>query len=186
MHPAGLVLAAGAGRRMGGPKAVLVDESGERWVDRAVRTLHEGGCAPVIVVLGAAVVDVPGATVAIATDWAEGMGASLRAGLAAVAQHAPRATAAVIALVDQPDLASEAVRRVGAAAATASDAGVAAMAVYAGHRGHPVALSRSIWSEVAALAQDDRGARDWLATHPERVIEVDCTGLGSDRDVDSR
>lgn len=186
MQLAGLVLAAGAGRRMGGPKAVLVDESGERWVDRAVRTLREGGCAPIVVVLGAAIVEVPDALVTVADDWAEGMGASLRTGLTALVEQAPQAAAAVIVLVDQPDLAPEAIRRVGAAAGSGSSVGVAAMAVYAGHRGHPVALGRSIWGEVAALAQGDRGARDWLAAHPDRVVEVDCTGFGSDRDVDTR
>lgn len=174
---------------MGGPKAVLVDESGERWVDRAVRILREGGCAPVLVVLGAAVVDVPDAVVTVAANWADGMGASLRTALTVLPEHAPDATAAVIVLVDQPDLTPEAVRRVGAAASdvpTGSLPDKAAMAVYAGRRGHPVALGRATWSEVAAVASGDRGARDWLAAHPDRVIEVDCDGLGSDRDVDTR
>ena len=131
-------------------------------------------------------VEVPGALVTVADDWTEGMGASLRAGLTALAEQAPQAAAAVIVLVDQPDLDPEAIRRVGAAAGSGSSVGVAAMAVYAGHRGHPVALGRSIWEEVAALAQGDRGARDWLAAHPDRVVEADCSGFGSDRDVDTR
>src|SRR5918999_150312 len=50
---AGLLLAAGEGRRFGRPKA-LVEFAGERLVDRGVRTLREAGCGPVVVVMGAA------------------------------------------------------------------------------------------------------------------------------------
>ncbi|MBW3646237.1 MAG: NTP transferase domain-containing protein, partial [Actinobacteria bacterium] len=46
---AGLLLAAGQGRRMGGPKALL-EVAGERLVRRGIRLLDEGGCAPVVVV----------------------------------------------------------------------------------------------------------------------------------------
>ena len=56
----GLVLAAGAGRRLGGPKARVV-VAGERLVDRAVRVLREGGLRSRLVVLGAWVGEVPGA-----------------------------------------------------------------------------------------------------------------------------
>ena len=83
MGVAGLVLAAGEGRRFGGPKAPVVID-GERLVDRAVRVLREGGCEPVYVVLGAWVGEVPGAIVVVNPDWAEGMGSSLRAGLGAM------------------------------------------------------------------------------------------------------
>ena len=53
MRVAGLVLAAGEGRRLGGPKALLVID-GERLVDRTVRVLYDAGCTPVYVVAGAA------------------------------------------------------------------------------------------------------------------------------------
>ncbi len=88
MTVAGLLLAGGAGRRFGGPKA-LVRLDGELLVERGVRLLRDGGCAPVVVVLGAqaervrAVAELP--IVVVAEDWATGMGASLRAGLAALA-----------------------------------------------------------------------------------------------------
>ena len=77
--PLGLVLAAGAGQRMGGPKAPLA-VAGQRLVDRAVRVLREGGCDPVLVVLGAWVGDVPGAEVVVNADWASGLGSSLEPG----------------------------------------------------------------------------------------------------------
>ena len=83
---AGVLLAAGGGRRYGMPKA-LVGEG--EWLRRAVGALVEGGCDPAVVVLGAsaerAAALVPsGARVVVAPGWDEGMGASLRAGLAAL------------------------------------------------------------------------------------------------------
>jgi CTP:molybdopterin cytidylyltransferase MocA len=105
--PAGLLLAAGEGSRLGRPKA-LVEIDGVRLVDRGVRMLHEAGCTPIIVVTGAARVDVAGAVVVHNPDWRTGMGSSLRAGLSALAPDCP---AVVIALVDQPKVTADAVRR---------------------------------------------------------------------------
>ncbi|WP_326569256.1 nucleotidyltransferase family protein [Amycolatopsis rhabdoformis] len=90
---AGLLLAAGAGRRFGGPKA-LVELDGEPLVRRALRTLTDAGCAPVRVVVGAAADEVrklvPDPVQAIhAEGWEGGMGASLKAGLAGLAAQFP-------------------------------------------------------------------------------------------------
>ena len=85
MTTTGLLLAAGAGRRMGRPKALVED-----WLVRAVGVLRDGGCAQVVVVLGAAadearlLLEGQDVEVVVAGDWDEGMGASLRAGLAAL------------------------------------------------------------------------------------------------------
>lgn len=172
MTVAGLLLAAGAGSRYGGPKA-LVELDGERLVDRGVRLLRDGGCDPVVVVLGAAVVDVPGARVVVAPDWENGMSASLRAGLAAVA-----ADAVVVALVDQPWVGVDAVRRL--VCASGADA---AVACYDGEPRNPVLLARSVWPELDL--HGDAGARDWLRAHPSRVQLIDCTGTGSPADIDT-
>ena len=88
---------------MGGPKA-LVELDGEPLVRRALRVLADGGCAPCVVVLGAAADAVrailPADVTAVeAPDWAEGMGASLRAGLAALP---PDVDAVLVHLVDLP------------------------------------------------------------------------------------
>src|SRR5262245_50082131 len=105
--PAGLLLAAGAGSRLGMPKA-LIEIGGIRLVDRGVRMLHEAGCTPIVVVTGAARVDVAGAVIVYNPGWRTGMGSSLRAGLSALAPDCP---AVVIALVDQPNVTAEAVLR---------------------------------------------------------------------------
>ena len=181
MTTAGLLLAAGAGRRLGRPKA-LVELAGRTLVDHGVGLLREAGCDPVLVVLGAQAAQVPpvaGADTIVATEWAEGLGASLRAGLTALS--ATDVTACVVALVDQPEVGVEAVRRLIAAGAGQG----AAVATYDGQPRNPVLLSRQVWTEVAALAVGDVGARAWLRAHPERVLAVPCDDTGSPRDVDT-
>ena len=178
-HPvAGIVLAAGAGRRFGGPKA-LVELDGERLVDRAVRLLRTGGCDPIVVVAGAVPLVVDGAFVVENTDWRTGMGSSLRRGLAAVPLGCE---AAVIALVDQPYVGSEAVRRLISAHETGARA---AVATYGGRRRNPVLLARSTWEDVSMLAYGDVGARRYLEANPGDVVEVPGDGTGDPRDIDT-
>jgi len=172
---AGLVLAAGEGRRFGGPKAPYVLE-GERLVDRAVRVLAEAGCEPVVVVLGAWIGDVPGADVVENPEWSEGMGSSLRAGLAALSERAD-VDRAVVALVDLPGLSAEAVARVRGADARL------AQASYAGVPGHPVLLGLEHWAGVSASAHGDRGARDYLREHPPLLVEVGDVAAPDDLDT---
>ena len=175
---AGLVLAAGAGRRFGRPKA-LVTWRGRTLVEHAVALLADGGCDPVVVVLGAGADEVPpprGAGTVVNPAWDSGMGSSLRAGLAAVA-----GSDVVVTLVDTPLLGPASVRRLLAARIPE---GGAAVATYAGEWGHPVLLSTGAAAEVAATATGDRGARGWLRDHRGKVSEVPCDGTGDPRDVD--
>ena len=69
----GLVLAAGAVSRYGGPKALA---AGGHWLRTAVGALREGGCATVVVVLGATgpAIALPDGVQSIwAADWARGV-----------------------------------------------------------------------------------------------------------------
>ena len=183
MTVAGLLLAAGAGRRMGGPKA-LVELGGEPLVRRGVRLLRDGGCTPVVVVVGAAAADVRplcgGAEVVEAEHWATGMGASLRAGLEALS--GTQATACVVALVDQPLVTPAAVARLRAAHESGA---LAAVAAYDGRPRNPVLLGRAAWAGVAAAALGDEGARGWLRAHPDDVTAVDCSDVGAPDDLDT-
>jgi CTP:molybdopterin cytidylyltransferase MocA len=170
---------------MGRPKA-LVELAGEPLVRRALDVLAKGGCAPLVVVVGAADADVravlpPGATAIYAEDWAEGMGASLRAGLAALAGLDPPPDAALVHLVDLPGVTAEAVARLAEAGT-----GPAALvrAAYAGRPGHPVVLGRSHWAGVRAAAVGDAGARAYLAAHPELRL-VECADVADPADVDT-
>jgi CTP:molybdopterin cytidylyltransferase MocA len=181
----GLLLAAGAGRRMGTPKALVSDARGS-WLLRGVTTLRAGGCHRVTVVLGAeaeraaALLDgLPEEPrVVVAEDWAEGMGASLRAGMLAVTDSTDGFV--MVSLVDLPDLVPEVVARV---FATAGRPGALARASYEGVPGHPVLLGRDHWPGVLESARGDRGARDYLAGRD--VLLVECGDLATGRDVDS-
>ncbi|PWR13648.1 molybdopterin-guanine dinucleotide biosynthesis protein A [Micromonospora sicca] len=183
MRLAGLVLAAGAGRRFGMPKA-LVRHHGRLLVERAIEVAVAAGCAPVVVVLGAAAADIRavaelGAAVVVDNpDWESGMGSSLRAGLAALA--ATDASAAVVLLVDMPGVTAAAARRVGSLA----DADALAMAGYGERRGHPVLLGRSHWTGIARTAIGDVGARPYLRRHAAEVQVVSCVDVADDGDID--
>jgi CTP:molybdopterin cytidylyltransferase MocA len=178
----GLLLAAGAGRRMGMPKALVRDDEGS-WLVRAVTTLRTGGCSAVTVVLGAEAARarrlLQGAevTVVVADDWAEGMGASLRAGLRALSRSS--GPGAVVSLVDLPDLVPEVVSRV---AAAGPEPASLARATYDGVPGHPVLLGRDHWPGVIRSAVGDQGARAYLASRDVTLVE--CGDLASGHDLD--
>jgi CTP:molybdopterin cytidylyltransferase MocA len=180
---AGLVLAAGGGRRYGGPKA-LVRLEGQLLVERAVATVRDGGCVPVVVVLGASAAQVREtaslgeATTVDNPSWRTGMGSSLRVGLSALADL--DVVAAVVVLVDMPGVTAPAVSRLAALA----DPGALAMAGYAGRRGHPVLLGRDHWAGVGMLAMGDVGARPYLTAHAAAVQVVPCDDVADDADLD--
>jgi CTP:molybdopterin cytidylyltransferase MocA len=163
------------------PKA-LVRHRGSLFVEHAAEVLHAGGCAPVVVVLGAAAADVratatlPGSSLVDNPEWTTGMGSSLRAGLAALA--GTDAVAAVILPVDTPGVTAAAVRRFVALASPEA----LARASYDGRPGHPVLIGRDRWPAVAALAEGDAGARPYLSRH--EVRDVPCADVARGEDVD--
>lgn len=179
---AGLVLAAGGGRRYGMPKALVAYE-GKLLVERAAETLRRADVALSVVVLGASAPEVLAratglpATV-INPDWASGLGSSLRVGLEAL--RGTSATATVVLLVDMPHVTAAAVRRV--AALAADDALV--MGGYDTRRGHPVLLGRNHWAGVIATATGDHGARDYLRAHADQVRVVPVDDVADDFDLD--
>lgn len=175
---------------MGTPKALVHDDDGTSWLRRSVAVLREGGCAEVVVVLGAAADEarllVPGERVVEAADWAEGMGASLRAGLRHLVgtDEAGAPEAVVVSLVDLPDVGAEVVARLLAdPAGAARGAQALARAAYDGVPGHPVLLGRAHWEGVVAAASGDRGARDYLAARPVALVECGDLATGADRDT---
>lgn len=179
----GLLLAAGAGSRMGQPKALVRDPDGTQWLRRAVTVLQEGGCGEVTVVLGAgaaeaaALLEDTGAAAVVSERWSEGMSASLRTGLESLSGS--EALAAVVMLVDLPDVTAAVVRHV-ASQVTGPDQ--LARASYDGRPGHPVVIGRDHWTAVADQVSGDRGAIDYLARHGVRDIECGDLATGRDRD----
>jgi CTP:molybdopterin cytidylyltransferase MocA len=175
---AGVLLAAGEGSRLGGPKA-LVEVAGKRLVDRGVALLRDGGTAPVVVVTGAVDVPLLGVITVHNPDWRSGMGSSLATGLGALPDTC---AAAVVALVDQPLIGPGVVQRL--IAAYLDGAGIA-VASYDGKPRNPVLMARDEWAGVLAMATGDVGARPYLQAHPDRVTAVECGDIGRPDDVDT-
>jgi CTP:molybdopterin cytidylyltransferase MocA len=175
---AGVLLAAGEGSRLGQPKA-LVEAGGRSLASLGVTMLRSGGADPVIVVTGAAAVNVPGALLVHNPAWRSGMGSSMAAGLAAVPGHCE---AAVLALADQPLVGPGAVQRLIRAF---RDGASVAVAAYEGQPRNPVLIARAHWPQAVALATGDVGARPFLRAHPELVTLVECADTGRPDDVDT-
>ena len=178
MTTAGLVLAAGEGKRFGGPKAPYVHD-GERLVDRAVAVLANAGCNPVFVVLGAWLGEVPSATVLENPDWSTGMGSSLQVGLKHLNAESD-IDEVVVSLVDLPGLTSEAVARI------VNTPGDIVVAAYDTKRGHPVKFASSTWPELIKSATGDQGARSYIAEHPDQIVLVEVGDVATGEDMDVR
>ena len=188
---AGVLLAAGEGSRFGQPKA-LVELNGQTLAERGVGLLRAGGADPILVVTGAAPVELDGTLTVDNPQWRTGMGSSLRAALHALAGTAigtatgsaigPEVGAVVVALADQPLVGAEAVARLIAAY---RDGASVAVAAYDGRPRNPVLLAREHWPEVIATATGDQGARTFLRTRSDLVTLVECGDTGRPDDIDT-
>jgi CTP:molybdopterin cytidylyltransferase MocA len=182
---AGLLLAAGGGRRLGGRAKALIEWEGAPLVERAALALRAAGCKPVHVVLGADESRVrerarlAGCVLVSNPGWETGMGSSLRAGLASLAGTGT--DAALVTLVDQPGVGAAAMARVRAACRSA---GTLAAATYDGRRGHPVLIGAEHFAAVARLARGDEGARGYLRGHQAGLVLVECGDVADPADID--
>ncbi|RAJ69275.1 nicotine blue oxidoreductase [Streptomyces sp. Amel2xB2] len=183
---AGLLLAAGGGRRLGGRPKALLPLRGRPLVEHAVRTLRSGGCERVHVVLGAAAgqvrarAELSGCTVLDNPYWESGMGTSLRLGLDSLTGTGT--DAALVLLVDQPGIGAGAVGRV---RVLGRSPGVLAAAAYGGRRGHPVLFGADHWPGIAKSAEGDQGAREYLRTHADEIELVECGDIADPADIDT-
>jgi nicotine blue oxidoreductase len=198
-----VVLAAGAGTRLGkGPKALL-PYRGRPLVEAIAGALLDGGCRNVVVVLGAGAPDVSAIAeldryrTVVNKDWPSGMGSSFLLGNAT----ADPGDHLLIALVDQPGLTLRTVGRLLAAhrpgriTAAAYGAGGADGAGDTGgpdggqegrlQRGHPLLIDVVLREAVAGTVTGDSGARAFLQAHPELVDEVDCSDQSTGEDIDT-
>jgi CTP:molybdopterin cytidylyltransferase MocA len=158
---AAVVLAAGEATRFGAPKQRIL-------LPAVLERLGRTSVYEIVVVQGAYVLEPTSARVVDCDEWARGPGASLRCGLAALAEDVE---AAVIVLADGPKLAPEAVERV---LTTWRERGGIVAASYRGVRGHPLVLGRAEWDGIP-----DDGLRD------RPVLLVPCDDLGAPGDVDT-
>jgi CTP:molybdopterin cytidylyltransferase MocA len=172
MRIAAVVLAAGEGRRVGGPKALLRIR-GESFLARACRLLARPPVDDLVVVLGHDAARVrteaglPAAAHVVENPrYQEGMLGSILRGLDAAERLG--ADAVLLHPVDHPRVAPE---TVDAVAAALRDGAVVAVPSHEGRRGHPGGFSRAAWPALRA-ASPERGARAVLADHPEWVRHV--------------
>ncbi len=205
---AGVLLAAGAGSRFGGsgPPKVLHPFRGRPLLTWPLAALRDGGVERVVVVLGARADEVAtgvnfgDAEIVGCAEWAEGLSASLRAGVRAANDRSGSpgvptadtkrpgptaddgADAVVIALADQPLLDARAIARL--IAARAPSQLDALRATYAGVPGHPMLLESSTFSAIARLA-GDTGARALFDDPATRTGLIACDGLGRPDDGDT-
>lgn len=177
------MLAAGAGRRFGGGK-LLAPLAGAPLIRRSAEALCSAGFAEVLVVTGADSAAITAALaglpcrIILAPDWEEGMAASLRAGIAALA---PDAVGVFIFLGDMP-LAPAAL--CDELAVLAEQAGYAARPVLAGKPGHPAAFTHAAFPDLAGLS-GDAGAGGLLAARTSGFAYLDTDEAGALIDVDA-
>jgi molybdenum cofactor cytidylyltransferase len=176
------VLAAGAARRFGGVK-LLAPFAGAPLIRRTAEAVCDGGFGEVLVVTGAespaisAALDGLPCRIIPAPEWREGMAASLRAGIAALA---PDTDGAFVFLGDMPLVP---VGLCESLADMAKGAGYAARPIVGGKPGHPAAFTHTAFADLAALS-GDAGANRLLAGH-EGVAYLETEDEGALIDIDA-
>ncbi|MGD0443392.1 MAG: nucleotidyltransferase family protein [Edaphobacter sp.] len=155
-----LVLAAGASKRLGEPKQLVVI-GGETLLERTVRVAREAGCSPVVVVVGADYVQVLansvlGDVVTVINDrWEEGMASSIRLGVRTLEFVAKGAEGVLLMTCDQPALTVEHLSRLMLRAEVKASR-------YAGKNGVPAFFPKEYFGSLMEL-KGDVGARELLA-----------------------
>jgi len=181
-HVTGILLAAGRSERFGGNKLLAPLPDGVPLAVRAARTLKTV-LPEVLAVVSPGDTELShtlvreGLMVQECADAVRGMGHSLACGVAAT----PDAGAWIIALADMPAIQASTFRAV--AQALADGAELVAPA-YGGRRGHPVGFGAG-WRNWLLALEGDRGARDLLAAHADRLMLIEVDDPGILRDVDT-
>jgi molybdenum cofactor cytidylyltransferase len=176
-----LLLAAGISRRWGEGNKLLAPIDGEPMVRRTAESLLKSKIRPVFVVTGheradieAVLRDLP-LSLHYAADYADGMSASLKSGVAAAAAL----DGVLVCLGDMPFVRPETFARL----AEAYTGQAAIFPTHDGERGNPVLLGRSLFADIQRLAGDE-GARTLLKAIPEQVAEIAVDDPGILRDID--
>jgi molybdenum cofactor cytidylyltransferase len=186
---AGVVLAAGAGRRFGGGKQ-LAELDGRPLLEHALSAAAavESGLDRRFVVLGAnaerilATIDMHGHEVVLCTDWQEGLAASVRSGV--IAARAAGAEAILITLGDQPRVGAEAIARVLDARGGPDGSSGAVRGSYEGVPGHPALLEGRLFDALLAV-RGDEGARGVFKSANTHLVPCDDVAVPTDVDLPS-
>jgi molybdenum cofactor cytidylyltransferase len=183
---AAVVLAAGRSTRKGGPHKLIAEIAHRPLVRIAAEEALASRAKPVIVVTGHQRPEVEQAlaglpvTIVHNPDFAQGLGTSLRTGIAAVP---PEADAAIVCLGDMPHVDAGLVDRLIGAFDPARGA-LVVVPTFEGKRGNPVLWSRRFFPDLMAV-EGDVGARHLIGRYPEAVVEVAVDDRGAFVDIDT-
>ena len=183
---AAVVLAAGRSTRMGGPNKLLADIARRPLVRIAAEEALASRAKPVIVVTGHQREQVETALAGLPVqfvhnpDFADGLGTSVRAGIAAVPADAD---GAIVCLGDMPQVDAGLIDRL-IAAFDPDQGALVVMPTFEGRRGNPVLWSRRFFPDLTAI-EGDVGARHLIGRYSEAVVEVPLAGKAALVDVDT-
>jgi molybdenum cofactor cytidylyltransferase len=181
---AAIVLAAGMSRRMGTPKQLL-RLGGKSLLEHTLSSVRGSGVDEIVLVLGASADEVrrqlatDGLRVVVNPDFQQGMGTSLRTGLAAVSASM---RGALIVLADQPFVRSSTLDQM--IAYREKHTPQILIPLYRGFRGNPVLLDRSVFPELMNLT-GDIGCRAIFGSHTESIHKLAVDDPGILLDIDS-
>ena len=183
---AALVLGAGRSSRMGGPNKLLAEINGKPLIRIVTEQALASHARPVFVVTGHQRDRVEAALAGLPVrfvnnpHFADGLGTSLKAGIAALPADVD---GAIVCLGDMPQVDAALIDRL-TAAIDPDKGALVAVPVIDGKRGNPVVWSRRFFSDLMAV-EGDIGARYLIARHAEAVVEVPVEGTAALTDVDT-
>ncbi len=180
----GIVLAAGRSSRMGEPKQLLA-LGGKILLQRTLENVRASQAQDIVLVLGFAAeaitsqLSTEGVKVVINPDHQQGMGTSLRTGVAALD---PQTRAALVVLADQPFVSPATLDQI--INQYRESEGQIVIPMYRGFRGNPVLLDRSVFPEVMSLS-GDIGCRAIFGDHLDGIVKVAVDDIGILLDIDT-
>lgn len=184
-----VILAAGAGRRLGGvAKALLPVPGGHTFLSAIAESAAFAGVGDIVVVVGPPfAAEVATHARALALEVAvnpapeRGMASSVEVGFAWAQSHASD-DSALLWPVDHPSVSPRVVADLGTGL---GDEAVVAIPSFRGRSGHPVLCARSLWPELAACSEEDEGARSVMRRHRDGTVWIPVSEPGVIRDVDT-
>ena len=183
---AAVVLGAGKSSRMGGPNKLLAEIGGRPLLRIVVEQALKSQARPVIVVTGHQRERVEAVLAGLAVkfvhnpNFAEGLGTSLKAGIAALPAEVD---GAIVCLGDMPQVDAGLIDRL-IGTLDPDKGALIVVPTIDGKRGNPVVWSRRFFAELMAV-EGDVGARYLIGRYPEAVAEVPLSGTAVLTDVDT-
>lgn len=179
------MLAAGASVRLGSPKQNL-DFQGQTLLQHAVQAALQSGCVPIVVVLGAKASELrpqlnfPEITIVENPEWEEGMGSSIRHGVATLLQAVPDLDSVVLMPCDQPFVSGKLLHQLVGEKEKNFKKIIAC--AYQDTIGTPVLFDKQYFPDLLNL-EGAQGAKKLLFQYPEEVATISFELGGFDIDT---